>query len=492
MTEPNFDSRTLFHGDNLEFLRAMNSETIDLIATDPPFKKGKDFHATPRSLAEGGQFQDRWSWERDVHDEWVDKITDDFPRVMNVVNGSRSSFGDDMGAFLCFMAVRLLEMRRVLKPTGSIYLHCDHTASHYLKELMDAVFGHENFRNEIVWAYNTGGVSNRWFGRKHDILLFYSKTNNYTFNTLLEKSYVRTLPEPHTASGKRLNVMRDEKCDLCEVGHPGQKFRMVRMRDVWTDIKALFRNDRERYGWPTQKPLNLYRRIIEASSNEGDMVLDPFCGCATTPVAAEQLNRQWVGIDIWDEAYKAVIRRIEKEYLTLEGITHRMFSEENFYYRSEVPRRTDKGEEAVPFLYLRVQRPPRPWQKMKRQQMVNALAMAQQSSGGVICAGCGRVLEVEFMQLDHIQPRAEGGENHITNRILLCGPCNRRKKDNYTLRGLVNKNKNKSIAWMRDEDRAKLARDAARQRAEWVRDYFDTTECQELINGTLHQLEPLF
>ena len=119
MPSPNWANRTLFHGDNLEFLRGMDSDTVHLIATDPPFKKGRDFHATPDSLAVGAKFQDRWSWQRDVHDEWVDQITDDAPHVMNVINGSRQSYGDDMGAFLCFMGVRLLEMRRVLREDGS-------------------------------------------------------------------------------------------------------------------------------------------------------------------------------------------------------------------------------------------------------------------------------------------------------------------------------------------------------------------------------------
>ena len=171
MAAPNFANRTLYHGDNLPFLRGMNSESVHLIATDPPFNKGRDFHATPDSLAAGARFQDRWSWEADVHQEWVDQITDDFPHVMQVIQGSRSSYGDDMGAFLCFMAVRLLAMRRVLKDTGSIYLHCDPTASHYLKELMDAVFGRRNFRNEIVWHYTGGGRSKSYFSRKHDTLL---------------------------------------------------------------------------------------------------------------------------------------------------------------------------------------------------------------------------------------------------------------------------------------------------------------------------------
>ena len=182
MAERNFENRTLFHGDNLDFLRGMNSGTVDLIATDPPFKKGRDFHATPDSLASGARFQDRWSWERDVQGEWVDQLTDDEPDVLHVIEGSRKSYGDDMGAFLCFMGVRLLEMRRILKSTGSIYLHCDPTASHYLKELMDAIFEHRNFRNEIVWCYSGGGIPRNDFPRKHDLLLRYTKSAKYTFN----------------------------------------------------------------------------------------------------------------------------------------------------------------------------------------------------------------------------------------------------------------------------------------------------------------------
>ena len=130
--EPNWENRTLFHGDNLEFLRAMNSKSVHLIATDPPFNKGRDFHATPDSLSDGASFHDRWSWDKDVHEEWVDQITDDWPLMMNVVQGSRNSYGDDMGAFLGYMAVRLTAMRRVLRDDGSIYLHCDPTASHYM------------------------------------------------------------------------------------------------------------------------------------------------------------------------------------------------------------------------------------------------------------------------------------------------------------------------------------------------------------------------
>ena len=183
MSEPNWQNRTLFHGDNLDFLRAMNSESVDLIATDPPFNKGRDFHATPDSLASGAKFQDRWSWEKDVHQEWVDQIKDDHKPLMEAIESAKHAHSDGMGAFMCFMAVRLLAMRRVLKPTGSLYLHCDPTASHYLKAVMDAVFGYQRFQNEIIWCYTSGGVSKQYFGKKHDIILFYTKTNAYSFNT---------------------------------------------------------------------------------------------------------------------------------------------------------------------------------------------------------------------------------------------------------------------------------------------------------------------
>ena len=155
----NFDNRTLFWGDNIDFLRAMNSDTVDLIATDPPFNKGRDFHATPDSLAAGASFQDRWKWDEEAHPRFTDALKNkaekkkEYARVWTVIQSARASWGNDMGAFLCFMGVRLMEMHRVLKDTGSIYLHCDPTASHYLKGLMDAVFGRKQFRNEIVWAY---------------------------------------------------------------------------------------------------------------------------------------------------------------------------------------------------------------------------------------------------------------------------------------------------------------------------------------------------
>ncbi|MCE2488447.1 MAG: hypothetical protein J4G17_00535 [Anaerolineae bacterium] len=183
MAEPNFQNRTLYHGDNLDFLRGMNSETVHLIATDPPFNKNRDFHATPDSLAAGAKFRDRWSWERDVHDEWTDSIKDDWPAVWEVIDAARAAYGDDMGAFLCWLGVRLMEMHRVLRADGSLYMHCDPTASHYLKAMLDAIFGGDNFRNEITWKRTSAkGLAYRNLPNNHDILLRYSKSGAWIWN----------------------------------------------------------------------------------------------------------------------------------------------------------------------------------------------------------------------------------------------------------------------------------------------------------------------
>ena len=170
MDNLNVANRTLFHGDNLDVMRGLNSESVDLIATDPPFKKGRDFHATPDSLASGASFTDRWRWDLDVHQDWIDDIKDDYPKVWEVIDAANSVHakkgrpGSDMGAFLCWLGVRLLEMHRVLAPTGSLYLHIDHTAGAWVKCLLDAVFGVEQFRNSIIWERNDG----RGKGSQHE------------------------------------------------------------------------------------------------------------------------------------------------------------------------------------------------------------------------------------------------------------------------------------------------------------------------------------
>ena len=436
-------NRTLFHGDNLKMLRGMDSETVHLIATDPPFKKGRDYHATPDSLASGASFQDRWSWKDDVHQEWVDQLEDDWPGVLHVIEGSRKSYGDDMGAFLCFMGVRLLEMRRVLRDDGSIYLHCDPTASHYLKELMDAVFGKQNFRNEIVWCYTGPSNTKRWFPRKHDTILYYVKANGVFNSDAVRIPYDdETIARRGRIEGKKSLISSSVETD----GKRSDEQVHARFgdgkvpEDWWCDIAPLT-NQREKTGYPTQKPLALYERIIMASSNEGDVVLDPFAGCATTCVAAEKIKRQWIGIDIWDKAHEIVIERLKNEgYLAgpdgkRDDLIH---AEGMITYTAEAPGRTDGGETAAPHLKTirKVHEPP--GRKMTRAQMYEYLLEQK----GSACQGCDRRFDdSRYLELDHNTPRADGGLNHISNRILLCGPCNRLKSHTLTLSGLRKENK---------------------------------------------------
>jgi len=415
-------------------MRAMNSETVDLIATDPPFNKSRDFHATPDSLAKGASFQDRWAWERDVHQEWVDQIANDHPNLMKTIESARHAHSDGMGAFMCFMAVRLLEMRRLLKSTGSIYLHCDPTASHYLKAVMDAVFDPKNFRNEIVWWYKNASRGKKQWAKSHDILLWYSKSNRFLFDR-------ESVLVPFESGMTEWRYRRG--------GQSGKPMPKGKTPDDVILMPALNAMDGERTGYPTQKPLALYKRIITASSKKGDVILDPFAGCATTCVAAETLKpkRKWVGIDIWKDAKDVVLDRFEREGVIdpdigPQGQGH-LFPED-LHFTSTLPVRNDGGEIAAPYLKPRKrvrQEPPGP--RMSRDEMYDILL----SEHGIKCQGCDRKFDDKrYLELDHNTPRSDGGVNHISNRILLCSPCNRAKSNTLTLSGLRKLNREKG--WM--------------------------------------------
>ena len=451
---------------------------------------------------------------------------------------------------MCFMSVRLLEMRRVLKPTGSIYLHCDPTASHYLKACMDAIFGWGNFRNEIIWRRSASHNSADRFGPIHDVILFYAKPdykhvirfssylNGYVSEYFkksdergryreqeLHGSGVRsgssgkpwhgfdpTARGRHWAVPSKLvlslgidaDLPQHEKLDvLYERGFINlessylPQYRQyladspgVPLQDIWAyqpytkgllresdaeidkDVRWIPERDKkERVGYPTQKPIGLYARMILSSTKRRDIVLDPFAGCATTLVAAEREGRQWVGIDIWDQAHEVVIKRLKDEGLledSREHPEHLVFGD--IHYTREPPERMDGGATAAPFLRVteKSKRHLEPWQKLSRAEIIKELGDAQSVKEGLIaCAGCGRELEAPFMELDHITPRADRGENDISNRILLCRPCNGRKSAKLTMTGLARENK--KAGWMKDEKLAKHARDLAQERYEEVR-----------------------
>ncbi len=270
-------------------------ESVDLIYLDPPFNSKRIYNAF-HGGAQWVAFDDTWQWHEAIND--FDEVAGD-PSLAPTMEGLRQihSEGSEM-AYLSYMANRLRECYRVLKPTGSIYLHCDTTMSHSLKLLMDGIFEKQNFRNEIIWAYRTGGVSKRWFGRKHDVLFFYVKSGSYCFNPIKEKSYLT-----HKYGFKNIEIKKDRTGWYTEIF----------CRDWWV-IEALRGNHPETSGYPTQKPLALLERIIKASSNEGDVVLDPFCGCGTTLHAAQALHRSWIGIDVCVTACKVIEKRLRNHF----------------------------------------------------------------------------------------------------------------------------------------------------------------------------------
>lgn len=386
---------TLYHGDNLTVLRErINEASVDLIYLDPPFNSQRSYDVLPRDRKRGKAagraseraFKDCWAWDP-VAERAFGEITapgSGYPEALtSLMAALRCSLGqDDMMAYLTMMATRLVEMRRVLKAGGSLYLHCDPTASHYLKLILDAIFGIRNFRSEIVWKRTfSHGSALRW-GDVHDILLFYTKSERYAWNrvpqphdaTYLASKYrfhdergryrlvVLTAPGTRngdsgrpwrgtdpTSAGRHWAVPRDaidvlrregaaipaglhEKLELL-FSHGLIRFPIKRdgragvpeykrylgddgqpVQDIITDIPPINSQAQERLGYPTQKPVPLLSRIILASSNAGDVILDPFCGCGTTVEAAQRLHRRWIGIDITPLAIELVRERLDAAF----------------------------------------------------------------------------------------------------------------------------------------------------------------------------------
>ena len=256
MAAPNFADKTIWTGDNLDILRGMNSECVDLIYLDPPFNSNRDYAAPVGSKAAGAAFKDTWTLS-DLDVAWMGLIADQQPAVYQVLQAAGAAHGKGMQSYLCMMAVRLLEMRRVLKDTGCIYLHCDPTAGHYLKLLMDSIWGQRNFKNEVVWHYRRWTGKSKRFQRLHDLLYFYSKSDNYTFNQLY------TDYTEGSKQRKQQGVLHRFKAgDTPHLVSDGEiDKRGVPENDVWK-IPFVAPSSKERIGYPTQKPLALLERII--------------------------------------------------------------------------------------------------------------------------------------------------------------------------------------------------------------------------------------
>jgi DNA modification methylase len=389
---------TLFTNDNLFILYGLNSESVDLIYLDPPFNSKRTYSAPVGSKSAGASFKDMWTWE-DVDDGYLDKLVERYPSLVRFIQSIEEIHSKGMMAYVTYMTQRLIEMHRVLKETGSIYLHCDPTASHYLKIVLDEVFGRGNFVNNINWCYNTQGKPRKGFAKKHDDILYYAKN-------IKLMCFNKITIEPNDIA--RYNKTEEETGKKYQIDGKGYKYYLEDGRycpDYW-DIPALTNNAKERTGYPTQKPLALLHRIIQASSKEGDIVLDPFCGCATTCVAAQQLNRKWIGIDIEKQAASVLIERLEKDGNMDDGLKF-VQKDIDFIHRADIPQRTDIKQEPI---------------------TANIKEKLFKEQKGC-CNACSIELDIWHFEVDHIVPKAKGGGDYYENYQLLCGNCNRIKGD---------------------------------------------------------------
>ena len=471
MSSPNWANQTIWTGDNLEIMRGMNSESVDLIYLDPPFNSKADYAAPIGSKAAGAAFKDTWTLS-DVDVEWINLIEAKHPVLYRVL---LASMKDSDKSYLAYMAARLIEMKRLIRPTGSVYLHCDPTMSHYLKLVMDAVFGIGNCLNEIVWrrsaAHNDTKQGMRRAGKVHDVIHLYRSGGDYIWNpqyTPYTEEYLE-MEYRHVSDGgrrfkqtdltaakpggdtkyewqvkRRIGVGETWEADLADeylTPRDGWEYKAVSpyrgrywayskenmrlfategrlhhrktgtprlmqfadempgipLQDLWDDISPALGEQRTDY--PTQKPIDLLRRIIRASSIEGQTVFDPFCGCATACIAAEVEGRDWIGIDISAKAAELVAARLHDEVGMMYGGAHRV----------DIPKRTDLGR--LPPYNSRENRT-----KLYGEQEGN-------------CAGCRTHFEMRNLEVDHIIARNKGGTDHIENLQLLCGNCNRLKGD---------------------------------------------------------------
>ena len=363
-------SNTLYYGDNLDILRRyVRDESVDLVYLDPPFNSNQTYNVLFRekdgsqSASQIKAFEDTWQWDETAARSYEETVEAGGQAAEALIAFRRLLGTNDMLAYLSMMAPRLVELRRVLKSTGSLYLHCDPTASHSLKLLLDAVFGPECFLNEIAWKRTSAHSSAKRYGPVHDVILFYGKTNKYRWNRVFQKydaDYIETFFDQTDPDGRRwkrsdmigagirygetglpwrgINITAkgrhwssppstlDELDRKGRVHWPKKKGGMPRLKqypedlpgvplqDVWADVRPLHNLAAERLGYPTQKPERLLDRIILSSTGEGEVVLDPFCGCGTTIAAAQKLGRRWIGIDITHLAISLIRHRMQDSF----------------------------------------------------------------------------------------------------------------------------------------------------------------------------------
>ena len=561
MSELNVANRTLAIMDNLPFLRALNNECIDLIAIDPPFAANETFTQTPKppitedelaeekALAEKHgvshnegigetRVKDFWNWDDDIHPAWKMQLEDDYPAVHAVVQAVEACATENEAAYIAFMAVRLIECRRVLKPTGSIYVHCDDHANSYLRILMDAIFGADNFRNEISWRRTSGRSDANRYGRVRDSIIFYAKTDGYVWNSQYrphDEDYIRRQYRHDDKDGRGVYQLGDLTARGLRNGESGQAWsgvdpsekgrhwrtptkggmnsyivendiipgwpnaypsahdrldalneagliywpvrgsvprlkqyyasmKGVAVDDIFDDIKRLEANSSEKTGYATQKPLALYERIIKASSNPGDVVLDIFAGCATTAIAAENLKRQWIACDMAYRSWTMLKRRFYLAGFALTDMTDSTREALGVHQTEQQDAESYTiGPDDLP---IRTDTDPAPFHPLAQTRRGRRSAQSASWSGripkdeakqllidrfGPVCWGCGYeprrpngTLDDMLLEVDHIRAKkaSEGkqGDDELYNLALLHRTCNGIKRNKLTLEELRSDN----------------------------------------------------
>lgn len=511
-------NRTIWIADNLPFLRSLDTESVDLVVIDPPFGKKQTFTGNlkppltdaeleheyelltewgvqneedaydvgiefPDQTGTTAKFADIWDFRFQVTQADWDWLEDVCPAARALIDATRLTHSDGIAGYITFMTLRMMEIHRILKPTGSVYLHCDHEANAYLRQMMDAVFGQGCFRNEIVWKRFNFHADAKRFGRVSDTILYYTKTDQFQFKAQripFSREYVASKFSHLDKDGRRYRLdnlnppggrgpiyefhgvikpwrlTKENMLELERQGriYTGSKIAQLKrfldeldgqaVHNIWTDVPPINPRAKERTGYPTQKPQELAKRIIAASSNPGDLVLDCFAGCAYVPVAAELLGRRWIACDMSPRAWTVVRRQFEKQPdlgILTEGTDigagqHRMQTAEALAQGrairvrgpNELPIRTTNGDVQRPMLKLK----PVVF-RVKPKETSQVIWDAFVAEWGTECWYCGTPMAKDrrVLQLDHIEPR-DGTNDDCWNRALACSPCNSDKGNALT------------------------------------------------------------
>ena len=487
----NLENRMLMQGDNLEMMRSIDSSSVDLIATDPPFfGKAVDVNANPARSGRGVDAWDDVDWTMEVDEAEYEVKSMRDQRIQSVVDLAGRAKGRNFACFIAYMAVRVREMHRILKDDGIMTWHCDYVASAYLKLVFDIVFGYDNLLNELIWQRTSAKSASRRLARIHDTIYIYHKGPHWTWNRvfganprknvgsynqsddigqwkmhdltaagvssgessapwrgfdpstigdgrhwyaptrgamsrfIIERGLIEGWPLKDKSAHERLDAL--DQAGLIHWAESGRPYlkryltdERAELSDIWTDIRRVtsYSNDNRRFR--DQKPQELYKRLIEATTNEGDLVLDPFCGCSTTLNAAETINRQWVGIDKWDEAIDTCREWFPRD----TKIAH----------VTEPLSRSDDGKTAMEMLLTRPKRVE--LYDMKRND-VKAKVIPEKPEHQP-CTACDEVFHRDDLTMGHITPKSKGGKMHTHNIVRMCAPCNQLQGDDLTLNGLI-------------------------------------------------------